>query len=161
MRLELVPRARVWPIARALSPLVAIIFAGLMAALVIAMMGRSPLAAFDIYIREPLGDSWALQEMGIKMIPLTLIATGLPKIHFWRDKQQREVDFVVPRSRDVVDAIECKWDAARFDPKSFQVFRALHPTGKNLVVATNVPTPHTRKIGGLTVTFTGLDALAI
>ena len=77
MRLELVPRASVSPIARALSPLVAIVLAGLMAGLVIALMGRSPLAAFDIYIREPLGDSWALQEMGMKMIPLTLIATGL------------------------------------------------------------------------------------
>jgi len=77
MRLELVPRASVSPIIRALSPLIAIMLAGLMAALVIALMGRSPLAAFDIYIREPLGDSWALQEMGIKMIPLTLIATGL------------------------------------------------------------------------------------
>ena len=31
----------------------------------------------------------------------TLIAAGAPKIHFWRDKQQREVDFVVPRGRDV------------------------------------------------------------
>ncbi len=77
MRLELVPRASVSPIVRALSPLIAIMLAGLMAALVIALMGRSPVAAFDIYIREPLGDSWALQEMGIKMIPLTLIATGL------------------------------------------------------------------------------------
>ena len=27
----------------------------------------------------------------------TLIAAGVPKVQFWRDKQQREVDFVVPR----------------------------------------------------------------
>jgi len=60
-----------------------------------------------------------------------------------------------------LDAIECKWDAARFDPKNLQVFRALHPSGKNFVVATNVPKPHTRNIGGLPVTFTGLDELAI
>jgi len=31
------------------------------------------------------------------------------QFHFWRDKQQREVDFVVPRGRERVDAIECKW----------------------------------------------------
>ena len=48
MRLELVPRASVSPVARALSPLIAIVLAGLMAGLVIALMGRSPLAAFDI-----------------------------------------------------------------------------------------------------------------
>ena len=33
----------------------------------------------------------------------TLIAAGLPRIHFWRDKQQREVDFVVPRGREAVE----------------------------------------------------------
>ena len=58
-----------------------------------------------------------------------------------------------------MDAIECQWDAARFDPKNLQVFRALHPAGKNTVVATNVPQPRTREVGGLTVTFPGLDAL--
>jgi len=86
---------------------------------------------------------------------------GEPTVMYWRDKDGHELDFVLPGSRGVADAIECKWDAARFEPKNLQVFRSLHPAGKNFVVATNVPTPHTRKIGGLTVTFTGLDALAI
>ena len=39
--------------------------------------------------------------------------------------------------------------------------RDIHPAGKNLVIATNVPKPYDRKIGGLTVTFTGLDDLAL
>ena len=39
----------------------------------------------------------------------TFIAGAVPRIHFWRDKQQREVDFVVPRGRESADAIECKW----------------------------------------------------
>jgi len=86
---------------------------------------------------------------------------GEPTVMYWRDKDRHELDFVLPGGRGVADAIECKWDATRFDPKNLQVFRSLHPAGKNLVVATNVPIPHTRKIGGLTVTFTGLDALAI
>ena len=30
-------------------------------------------------------------------------------LHDWRDKTGREVDFVVVRNRDEVDAIECKW----------------------------------------------------
>lgn len=82
-----------------------------------------------------------------------------PKIMYWRDKDQHEIDFVLPRARGVVDAIECKWNADRFDPKNLQVFRGLHPAGKNLVVATNVIKSYTRKVGGLTVTFTGLDSL--
>ena len=84
-----------------------------------------------------------------------------PAVMYWRDKDQHEIDFVLPGGRGVVDAIECKWDASRFDPKNLQAFRALHPAGKNLVVATNVTKPHTREVGGLTVSFTGLDALAL
>ncbi len=55
----------------------------------------------------------------------------LPKIHFWRDKQQREVDFVVPRSRDVVDAIECKWKPEAFETRGLKAFREQHPKGRN------------------------------
>ena len=34
---------------------------------------------------------------------------GLP-LHYWRNKTGREVDFVIVRNRDQVDAIECKCD---------------------------------------------------
>ena len=34
-----------------------------------------------------------------------LVAAGVTRLHFWRDKQQREVDFVLPRRRDEADAI--------------------------------------------------------
>ena len=64
----------------------------------------------------------------------TLIAAGLPKIHFWRDKQQREVDFVVARGRDAVDAIECKWKPDAFETRGLRAFRARYPKGKNYVV---------------------------
>ncbi len=64
----------------------------------------------------------------------TLIAASLPRVHFWRDKQQREVDFVVPRGRDAVDAIECKWKADAFETRGLAAFRALYPKGKNYVV---------------------------
>lgn len=84
-----------------------------------------------------------------------------PQVMYWRDKDQHEIDFVLPAGRGRVDAIECKWDAARFDPTNLKVFRGLHPAGKNIVVATNVPKPYTREVGGYPVTFTGLDALAL
>lgn len=65
----------------------------------------------------------------------TLIGAGVPKIHFWRDKQQREVDFVVPRSRDAVDAIECKWRPQAFETRGLKAFRDQYPKGKNYVVS--------------------------
>jgi len=42
---------------------------------------------------------------------------GVSRLHYWRDKQQHEVDFVleVARRRDVV-AIECKSAAQKLDP---------------------------------------------
>lgn len=65
----------------------------------------------------------------------TLIAAGLTHIHFWRDKQQHEVDFVVPRGRDAADAIECKWNAAAFEMRGLAAFRAQYPKGRNFVVS--------------------------
>jgi predicted AAA+ superfamily ATPase len=65
----------------------------------------------------------------------TLMAAGLPKIHFWRDKQQREVDFVVPRERDTVYAIECKWNPEAFESRGLAAFREQYPKGKNFVVS--------------------------
>jgi len=80
---------------------------------------------------------------------------GRPRIHFWRDKQQREIDFVIPRGRGVADAIECKWTPAAFDPRGLRAFRALHPRGRNLLVTPQPGEPHVRRIDGLDVTLAG------
>lgn len=80
-----------------------------------------------------------------------------PRVQYWRDKDRYEVDFVIPFGRNAVNAIECKWDASRFDPTNLRVFRASHPDGANFVVAANVQKPYTRDVGGLEVTFTGID----
>jgi predicted AAA+ superfamily ATPase len=83
----------------------------------------------------------------------TLIAAGQPKIHFWRDKQQREVDFVVPRSRDAVDAIECKWQADAFEPRGLLAFREQYPKGENYVVSPLSGPAFERVQSGLEISF--------
>ena len=90
----------------------------------------------------------------------TLIAAGVARLHFWRDKQQREVDFVVPRRRDVVDAIECKWRAEAFETRSLRAFRGNYPKGRNLVVAPIEGPPYDRRLGGLEVSFVSPADLA-
>ena len=77
MRFELTPRASISGIWRALAPILAFITAFLIAGLVIWLMGRSPLAAFQVYVTQPLSDPWALQEILVKATPLALIAIGL------------------------------------------------------------------------------------
>jgi hypothetical protein len=83
----------------------------------------------------------------------TLIAAGLPKIHFWRDKQQREVDFVVPRSRDAVDAIECRWKPDAFEPRGLAAFREHYPKGNNFVVSPLNGPAYERNLNGMKVSF--------
>jgi simple sugar transport system permease protein len=77
MRLELVPRPNVWPIMRAVASVVAFLIAFVIAGLVVWLLGRSPLAAFEVYVTQPLSDPWALQELLVKATPLALIAIGL------------------------------------------------------------------------------------
>lgn len=82
-----------------------------------------------------------------------LIASGTAKIHYWRDKSDREIDFVVPRKRDVVDAVECKWNAESFETRNLLAFRAIYPNGSNYVLSPQTLKNYSRTISGLKVEF--------
>ena len=56
-------------------------------------------------------------------------------LYYWRDKSGREIDFIIKRSGQRVDAIECKISEEQFDNKSFFVFRSLYPEGNNYVIS--------------------------
>ncbi len=73
-------------------------------------------------------------------------------LHYWRDKAGHEVDFVIPRGRDKVDAIECKWDPAAFDPAGLKAFRSSYPVGGNYLVSPLSVPVHARRYGSITVT---------
>lgn len=91
----------------------------------------------------------------------TLQARVLPggrRLHYWRDKQQREVDFVVPAGRETVHAVECKWSVTGFETRGLLAFRALHGRGRNFLVVPGEAT-RIRKFGDLTVTITSLEGL--
>ena len=72
-------------------------------------------------------------------------------IRYWRDKSGREVDFVLARRRDEVDAIECKWDPGAFDSAALQVFRGYYPKGMNYLVTPSGEPPYNRRYGKLEV----------
>ncbi len=82
-----------------------------------------------------------------------LIAGAESAIHFWRDKQQREVDFILPRSRGAADAIECKWSPEAFDTRGLAAFRGNYPAGANYVVSPLNGPGYERTIDGLRVRF--------
>jgi general nucleoside transport system permease protein len=77
MRLELTPRLSIAPWMRAAASVAAFVVSFLVAGLVIWLMGRSPAAAFDVYVIQPLSDPWSIQELVVKATPLALIAIGL------------------------------------------------------------------------------------
>lgn len=81
------------------------------------------------------------------------LSVPVTKLHFWRDKQQREVDFVVPRGRDAADAFECKWSANAFETRGLEAFRALYPKGRNFVVSPEVTVRYERTVNGLLTEF--------
>jgi uncharacterized protein len=89
----------------------------------------------------------------------TLQSIPAAEIGFWRDKDGRELDFVLPRARDACHVIECKWSSETAYPKSLKAFREAYPRGRNFVVSPRRNPPLTRTVQGVEVTFLGLDHL--
>jgi predicted AAA+ superfamily ATPase len=89
----------------------------------------------------------------------TLLSLPETRVHFWRDKQQREVDFVLPRSQGAVDAIECKWSADAFTAQGLAAFRASYPKGRNYVISPQTTTAYRRDIAGLEIEYVSLADL--
>jgi len=100
------------------------------------------------------------QDHGIlwEHLVLEYLQSAFPNetIRYWRDKAGREVDFVLARRRDQVDAIECKWNASDFDPSALKVFRSYYPKGKNYVVSP-VTESYLKNFGKLTVRICSLS----
>lgn len=72
-------------------------------------------------------------------------------VRYWRDKAGREVDFLLTRRRDEVDAIECKWDPAAFDPSPLEVFRKSYPHGRNYLVTPSGDSGYVRRFRDMEV----------
>ena len=50
------------------------------------------------------------------------------------NRRFKKADFVAPRSRARVDAVECKWSPAQFDPSPLKVFRKYYPKRANYLI---------------------------
>lgn len=81
------------------------------------------------------------------------------RIQYWRDKAGREIDLVIPRARQDVDAIECKWEPAHFDATALRVFRTAHPRGRNFVISPAATESYQKRYGDLLVTVGPPEAL--
>ena len=85
----------------------------------------------------------------------------LRKIHYWRDKSQREIDFIIEHSEQRVDALEAKLTPDAFEAKSLKVFREMYPHGENRVVCPYVKEPYLLHKGNLEVLVCGVEHLSM
>lgn len=81
------------------------------------------------------------------------------RIHYWRDKQGSELDFVIAERGKPPIAIECKWSSADIDPAGFKAFRKIYPKGRNFIVASDIETSATKHCGDLKTEFVPLQEL--
>lgn len=81
------------------------------------------------------------------------------KINYWRDKRGHEVDFVLVRPRRSPTAIECKWSADDFDPRSLFAFRRQYLSGENYVVAKDIDKGFNRNYRDIKVHFVSIPDL--
>lgn len=72
-------------------------------------------------------------------------------IQYWRDAGGREIDFVIVRRRDEVDAIECKWNHDQFDPNALKVFRSLYNRGNNYLVCPIAVPGYRKRVSGMEI----------
>lgn len=101
------------------------------------------------------GQLW--EHIVLETLQAQVVSRG-HRVHYWRDKQRHEVDFVVPATRGSAHAIECKWSVTGFETKGLTAFRATHPRGRNFLVIPGEAT-RDRKFGDLTVTITTAETL--
>jgi len=115
---------------------------------VCAHRGWSELRSDD---RGRLWEHYVLNEMSAR-VPLT-------SLHYWRNKQGHEIDFVwQPRGKKVM-AIECKWSAKDFDPGNFHIFAKAYPEAQLVVVTRDAKPAFSRDYSGVKVEFITLDML--
>jgi len=102
--------------------------------------GWDPLRADD------LGTLW--EHMVLEYVQAHFPDTAA---RYWRTKGGHEVDFVLARRRDDVDAIECKWNPEAFDSSALHVFRSYYPKGHNYLVTPSGDPAYTKRYGNLEV----------
>jgi predicted AAA+ superfamily ATPase len=79
--------------------------------------------------------------------------TDEQKIHYWRDKSGREMDFIICQDEKHVHAIECKVNPAHYNPAVLSRFREIYPEGRNFCMSPYIREPYVQIYDGHKVEF--------
>ena len=108
---------------------------------------------WDVLRQEDKGGLWEHFVLNELMANLQSRA-----VNYWRTKQGREIDFVLPLRNGQVHAVECKISEKDFDPAAMCAFRQDYKGGRNFAVCRDVDRPFDRRYGNLEVRVTNLPA---
>ncbi len=75
------------------------------------------------------------------------------QIYYWRDKAGREIDFVIKKSNNRLDTIECKIDPDKYSIDTLKVFRGIYPLGENYVISPRIKDRYVIKKEKLTIRY--------
>lgn len=108
---------------------------------------------WDKLRREDMGGLWEHFVLNELMANLQSRA-----VCYWRTKQGREIDFILPQRNGEVHTVECKLSEKEFDPGAVTAFRKDYGEGRNFLVCGDVERPFERRYGPINVRVTGLAA---
>ena len=77
------------------------------------------------------------------------------QIFYWRDKSNREIDFILTFDQDRIDIIECKINPDQLSRYPFSVFRGLYPNGRNICISPYIKEPYTVTKNGIKINYLG------
>lgn len=77
-------------------------------------------------------------------------------LFYWRDKSNREIDFIVRHQGNRVDAIECKINPGQFNFNTLKEFRIIYPEGENYCFSPRIKEPYIKKTGDFRIHYCSL-----
>jgi predicted AAA+ superfamily ATPase len=86
---------------------------------------------------EDYGGLWehlVLDELKVRFEPA--------QVYYWRDKQKRELDFVLARRGESPIAIECKWKWKSGQTTHFPAFQSIYPDARLILVTSDGGHPY-------------------
>jgi predicted AAA+ superfamily ATPase len=78
-------------------------------------------------------------------------------LHYWRDKNRREIDFVIVHTSSRIDTVEAKINPNAFNSSNLKAFRDRYPEGNDYLVCPYVKDPYQIPAGERPITVCGIE----
>ena len=109
-------------------------------------------------------DSLRGNERGLlwEHLVLDTLRTYIPnhQLFYWRNKSGQEIDFIIKKSNETVNVIECKISPEHFDIKNIVAFRKIYPKGENFIICPVIKESYKIRPEGLIIRVIGTDMIS-